>query len=688
MEFPLTGKRQGIHPATLLTMLVAAALLISQLVLLARFDLERLFGFSLLDDSFYYFTIARNAASGLGFTFDGLTPTNGFHPLWMLILLLLWPLGGIQAALGAGALFGACTVLLTHLLVSRASGSPWAGTAAAICTAANPALYVVWLNGLETALALLALTLFLWYAARPAAPGGGTRRALTLGLLAGLTTLSRTDYVLLVLPGLLAVVLLERGEAFSARIRRCGIALLPFGLTVAGWVAWSWAHTGTLLQTSGMAIPFINTLSLMDFAGTDSPLLPWARLAKLWEAMTSMRESTGFGWTIALLALALLLQRPAGRRWTERGGRAVPPWLLAGLLVTIIFHTMVRLHLRTWYYAPYALAAGLVFALLLDRLARGGGRRPLRIMAAAALIIAVAIPFGTRWHRLASTGTRTKDYIFFTLRRIMERKADPDAVIGVSDAGYLGYTLPCRVINLDGVVNGDALAAMRQGRLTDYIREMGMSFAFLRGIYFTPRVLGPDFEQWLEIAVFPPRPITFRVLEDRREILQRFRLADRERIDLTLLENRHFLRNFGGDPANFYHEKALYGMGELAELTLFLPPEDIPTLPGAGLRLMVVMALGPDMGQGPLPVEVGWAGKSLTTIKLDHVFRRYQFFLPRDQLSGELQRLSFRPRANSADPQEAFRGRVKSLSFRTLRAAVVGRRPASEAGGNRAVEQR
>ncbi len=684
----MTGKRQGIEPALLLTLLAAAVLLISQGMVLARFDLDRLFGFSLLDDSFYYFTIARNAASGLGLTFDGLTPTNGFHPLWMMTLLLLWPLGGIKAALAAGALFGACTVVLAHLLVSRATGSPWAGTAAALCTAANPALYVSWINGLETSLALLALTLFLCSAGRPEDLGSGTRRALVLGLLAGLTTLARTDFALLVLPGLAALLLLQQGQPRSLRIRRFAIALVPFGLAVAGWVGWSWAHTGKLLQTSGMAIPFINTLSLMDFAGTHSPLLVVDRLEKLRGAMGSMRGSTGFGWAIALLALALLLLRPAGRSWARRGGRAVPGWLLAGLVITILFHTVIRLHHRTWYYAPYALTAGLVFALLLFQLTRGDRRRPLRVIAAVALVIAVALPFATRWHKLVSSGTRTKDDIFFTLRRIMERKAGPDAVIGVSDAGYLGYTLPCRVINLDGVVNGDALEAMRQGRLTDYIRSQGMSWAFLRGVYFTPRVLGPDFEQWLEIGVFPPRPITFRVLEDRRQILQRFRLAGRGPVDLTLLENRYFLRNMGGDPANFYHEKALFGMGPLAQLTLWLPPDQAPAGTGAGFRVMVELALGPDMGQGPLGVEVDWDGERLATIDVGREYRRYRFFLPRESLSAELAWLGFRLQVDEAHHEEAFRGRVRSLSFRTLRATAVEAPPGSEACGDRAVEER
>jgi len=671
----LTGTRNRINPALRLTKVAAAVLLVSQFLLLASFDLDRLFGFSLLDDSFYYFTIARNAADGLGLTFDGINPTNGFHPLWMLTLLLLWPLGGIKAGLVAGALFGAFTVLLAHRLVARATGSSWAGTAAALCTAANPALYITWINGLETSLALLGLSLFLWYSGRPTAPEQATRRALVLGLLAGLTTLARTDYVLLVGPGLAALLLLEPGAAPGPRRRSFALSLVPFGLAVAGWVGWSWAHTGKLLQTSGMAIPFINTLSLMDFAGTDSPLLVKDRLEKLWDAMPSMRGSTGFGWTIALLLLGLLLLRPAGRRWLERGGRAMPGWLLAGLTITILFHTVVRLHHRTWYYAPYALAAGLVFALLLARLARLPGK-PLRLTAMALLVLAVALPFGSGWQRLTTRGTRTKDDIFFTLKRIMERKAGPEQVIGVSDAGYLGYTLPHRVINIDGVVNGPALEAMRQGRLTNYIRSQGMSWAFLRGVYFTPKVLGPDFEQWLEIGVFPPRPITFRVHSDRAAVLERYRLAGRETVDLTQLKNRYFLRNYGGDPSNFYHEKALFGTGEISELTLWLPPDQAPDGPEAGFRVMVELALGPDMGQGPLPVEVGWAGAPLTTISVDLKYRRYRFNLPRERLSAELQHLSFRPVVQADQRDQAFRGRAKTLSFRTLRAFPVPALPA------------
>jgi hypothetical protein len=40
----------------------------------------------LRDDFFYYLAIARNLAQGHGSTFNGLVPTNGYHPLWLLLL--------------------------------------------------------------------------------------------------------------------------------------------------------------------------------------------------------------------------------------------------------------------------------------------------------------------------------------------------------------------------------------------------------------------------------------------------------------------------------------------------------------------------------------------------------------------------------------------------------------------------
>src|SRR5262245_48760244 len=64
------------------------------------------------DDFFYYLEIAERVLAGEGFTFDGVTPTNGFHPLWMAILVTLGALAPPRDA----AFF-----LLLHVVLAAAS---------------------------------------------------------------------------------------------------------------------------------------------------------------------------------------------------------------------------------------------------------------------------------------------------------------------------------------------------------------------------------------------------------------------------------------------------------------------------------------------------------------------------------------------------------------------------------------
>src|SRR5262245_13750371 len=52
-----------------------------------------------VDDGFYYFKIAQNLARGAGSSFDGINPTNGYHPLWLLCLVpVFWLARNVQQA--------------------------------------------------------------------------------------------------------------------------------------------------------------------------------------------------------------------------------------------------------------------------------------------------------------------------------------------------------------------------------------------------------------------------------------------------------------------------------------------------------------------------------------------------------------------------------------------------------------
>ena len=75
-----------------------------------------------IEDGFYYLKIAQNVVAGAGSTFDGLHPTNGYHPLWLLCLLAVTALAASPGqVLLLSSLLQSLMVVVTVVLVYRAS---------------------------------------------------------------------------------------------------------------------------------------------------------------------------------------------------------------------------------------------------------------------------------------------------------------------------------------------------------------------------------------------------------------------------------------------------------------------------------------------------------------------------------------------------------------------------------------
>ena len=130
--------------------------------LLARFDLVNLIHNANWDDSFYYFQIAYHLAEGKFSTFDGgITRTNGYHPLWLLLITPFYWFFDKTEALFAIKAF---EIMLVAGGVALAAGAarvarlPWVLLFAALpALYGNPALFL----GLEAAAGLFLLGLFL-----------------------------------------------------------------------------------------------------------------------------------------------------------------------------------------------------------------------------------------------------------------------------------------------------------------------------------------------------------------------------------------------------------------------------------------------------------------------------------------------------------------------------------------------
>lgn len=337
------------------------------------------------DDAYYYFEIARNMAGGYGSTFDRINPTNGYHPLWCLLLVPLAlavtsATGFVRAALFAqGALvwLGLCLALLAvaprpSRRVALVSG------AAAILLLWNFYVSKAVINGLESAVTFAATAALLFAFARAADRPEpiSIRRAAGLGALAALAVLGRLDSVCLVA----AVVIVWVARMRRTRTRTPGpvlaFAAVP-ALTLLVYVLLNEYWFGLWLPVSGYVKLVVRPTGTSPTA------------VALWIAsLAVVTAATRFGL--------------GGRTDLRRGGDAA---LVASAVFVALLQSQALLYRgvvvpEIWYLAPHVLWLFLVASAAADAFAgRHALARPLGAAAALLAAVAVAVSWNIRLQR-------------------------------------------------------------------------------------------------------------------------------------------------------------------------------------------------------------------------------------------------------------------------------------------------
>ena len=490
-ESPGTSRGRRSACLALVVLLAVAAFL---RVAVAWGDLTVLVRDATPDDAYYYFQIAHRLASGQGASLDGETPTNGFHPLWLLLLLpgaatLSDPLLALRAGLTLGALLGAANVGWVYALLRAVGTRPSSALVAAGAYAIHPTVILDSVNGLETSLAVATQGLVAWIfvtlVARPRPVP--LRSCAGLGLAGGLMMLARTDAVV-VFATLLAGLVLREGRAWRRGLAGAFVAGSVATLVVSPWLLWNLASFGSVLQVSATAIPEQLQRDYLARHGS-APAVFWRRALEVTlrdlarAGLLYLAPSAGAVRVLAAIApaaLALQILAPAGpaRRLRRQCLRLAAP--ACGILATFLVHTGVRWWTREWYYAPLAFLGALVLGLVLDHAQASArvlapGRRwaaPATVVCAALLLAAVLGP-----HQRERWGLRSVHRVNqLEAATWIAQHTEPDARVGSFNAGILSYFGRRTVVNLDGAVNADALRARESGRLLAYVLEKRLGY--------------------------------------------------------------------------------------------------------------------------------------------------------------------------------------------------------------------
>jgi len=476
-EDVLTGEQTSDAKTTRTVETAAAALIGLGLLLrllIAGQPPERLIPVCLADDAFYYLRIAGHVLAGDGATFDGRIPTNGYHPLWMLVSLGAVKLGGVTD--GARvltlllALIGAGNALLIWRLAARWFG-PWAGAWAAGFWSLNPLVFFTELMGVEAPLMML-LALATLYVYLPLREGrAGARRWGLVGLLLGLTLLARTDAVLLAVPLGIDIAFVRGKRRFIETGIVAGVAFI----VVAPWLIYNLVSFGTIVQDSAHSLMLRERMWFAASSETLShKLAGQARsgFADYLVRLAGLPNAALVGLVTGLLAGALAGARLVFRRavWDSRARESWPVFTWATLVW--VFYILYFWQQKYWYFLPVLLALTLAGALAAGYVARAISPRAAgwSLALLGAVMAAGFLSFGLRlwmngYHPWQKTYLEAAAYA-----RELARE-DPDTKVAAMNAGILSAYSGLDVVNLDGVVNPDAWEALRDHDLLGYLRR-------------------------------------------------------------------------------------------------------------------------------------------------------------------------------------------------------------------------
>ena len=324
-------------------------------------------------DVFYYLTVARNSLHTSFYSFDGALPTNGFHPVWQLLLyqaslhgflpasdpmlairhLFLGNIVILSLAAGFLAWFCADQLKIKWLaLVAICPGFLWFGAALAA-----PVYVSFWsfANGMETSVELLFLALALLALQRAGTSGPCL---LLAAFLFGLVVLARLDDIFFLLP---VLVLIYRRTG-KHKPQTWGAVGLPVAM-IAAYLVYNRLTVGICMPVSGAAKAGLSIGSNLDYV---------ARLVipRHWEWFGS--AASGVLWSTEIYMRTFQMVAPmivCGAFLFRRKTYGLLEALCSGVLLKGAYNLWnVQLFDQGfWYYGASIFIANCIIALWLDQ---------------------------------------------------------------------------------------------------------------------------------------------------------------------------------------------------------------------------------------------------------------------------------------------------------------------------------
>ena len=447
----------------------------------------------IIEDGFYSLKIAWNIGNGKGITYNLDQPTTGFQPLYVFLLSILAfansTFGGdkvsfLRLVLLSSGLFALLLSYLFYLFViklDKKTDRKILFIVVALLVLFNFKLFLNLFNGLETGLYLVFLVLSIIQTYDLAVSNKNSKQILLLGLTFGLTVLARNDFVLIVIVVLLTLLKTKRIN-FKDLIKISTILIL----TVLPWFIYIFSIQGGIIPTSVS----VQTGSSDNALSYKFDQFVYSILGNYIPFIHAGQTQTIFIYLITVAFIFYLLKYEKLYLKKFFGISSIKYWMAAILTISIVYLLFASQPYFYFRYLSIHMLIAIPFLALL--ITRKFENRSL-IMKNIFVLLVVGIFFvnvGYYFHypkKVSGLSLRTS---FIKEKKISDEK------IGMAQSGISGYFFD-NVINLDGKVNFEALKAIQNNRLYNYIVNEKIKILIEWKEWFQKQSLGLPDENWV-----------------------------------------------------------------------------------------------------------------------------------------------------------------------------------------------
>lgn len=480
------------------------------------------------DDAFYYFKIAENISAGNGSTFDGISVVNGYHPLWLIILIPIFTLIKIDIFLPlrivilTQLLFSIGTIVLFYRYLCLRISIYSSFLISLIWILFYP-IFSITTNGTEAAINAFAITWFWIVFSRNTDSLEQIRdikSIIQIGFVAVIVLLSRLDNIFfLVIFGIwlgIKYILMSEWK-FSPSIRKRFILteiayVAPMTITLGVYLTWNRFIVGTMMPISGQIKKYWGTLPkttygtsvsgigefLGEFFSPSTDLGPWSLILKpFFSSLNSFEAYYFYGTksifigTVIVVGLIFLIGILVGKQdkfiLNKITEFSIIPLLLGSLVHISYYKINGYLAPRSWYWIYESFFIVLILAIIFELVNRLLSQKEsiyIHVLVISLLIFGsyqVLAPHISQIIKMIKYPTE-QEHSYLSISRWLEENSDSNSIIGMTGAGSTAYFINDRIImNLDGLVNGvDYFNHLKNNSALEYLENNNVSYIFGR----------------------------------------------------------------------------------------------------------------------------------------------------------------------------------------------------------------